>query len=170
VKRLQTIGLVMILVLGLIIGCQPGETSSVPKVGQPAPDFQLPDLDGTLVSLSAFQGKPVMLNFWATWCAPCVQEMPYIQEIFGKWSAKGLVVLAINTGEAPSRIEEFMQELNLSFPVLIDIDQNAAENYNIRGIPTTFFIDKEGIIRVTKVGSFRAAWEIEGGINKIMPD
>ena len=98
------------LTLGLLVsGCSAGSELSEAQVGNLAPDFQLDNLDGKPVALSDLKGKPVLLNFWATWCPPCRDEMPYIQEIYDEWSDEGLVVLAINYGESASRVKEFVQ-------------------------------------------------------------
>ena len=95
--------------------------------------------------------------------------MPYIQEIYEEWSDEGLVVLAINIGGTSSQVKEFLQSHNLSFTVLLDTKQDVARRYNIQYIPTTFFIDKEGIIQAVKVGAFPNKEAIEGELNKIMP-
>jgi peroxiredoxin len=139
------------------------------RTGNLAPDFQLQSLDGQSVSLSGLQGKPVLLNFWATRCPPCRNEMPYLQAIYNEWSDRELILLAINIGEGPSKVEEFMQSQNLSLPVLLDTNQDVALEYNIRYIPTTFSIDKKGIIRAMKVGGFSSKEEIEGVLTKIIP-
>jgi peroxiredoxin len=138
-------------------------------VGKPAPDFQLPNLEGQPISLSDFRGKPVLLNFWATWCGPCVFEMPFIQSIFEESSDTGLVILAVNIGEAPPTVRDFIQSGNFSFPVLLDTSQDVALEYNVRGIPTTFLIDKNGIIQVIKVGAFSSMLEIKRSLSKIIP-
>lgn len=142
-----------------------------PEVGKLAPDFKLQSLDGQTVSLGDFRGKPVLLNFWASWCGPCRAEMPFLQEIYEdkEWSGKGLVILTIDIGENPSVVKEFMENYDLSFPVLLDIDQDVALEYNIRAIPTTFFIDKDGIIQDIKVGAFSSKTEIERRLIKIIP-
>jgi len=95
--------------------------------------------------------------------------MPYIQEIYEEWSDQGLVVLGINKGENSSTVAAFMQSHNLSFTVLLDTKQDVAQRYNITGIPTTFFIDKDGIIQATKIGAFRDKAEIETSLSKIIP-
>jgi len=167
-KRLKVI-LVIILALGLIItGCSTG-TNQDPWIGKPAPDFQFQNLEGQLTSLSDLQGKPVLINFWAVRCPPCRMEMPYLQQVYDGWSGKGLVFLAINNGESPSQIGEFMQSQGFSFPVLLDTRVNIAQEYNIQYIPTTFFIDKNGIIQDMKVGAFSSKEEIEKSLNKIIP-
>jgi peroxiredoxin len=142
-----------------------------PQVDKLAPDFKLQSLDGQTVSLGDFRGKPVLLNFWATWCPPCRAEMPFLQEIYEdkEWSEKGLVILTIDIGEDPSVVKEFMESYDLSFPVLLDTDQDVALEYNIRAIPTTFFIDKDGIIQDIKVGAFSSKTEIERRLIKVIP-
>ena len=95
--------------------------------------------------------------------------MPFIQEVYKEWSDKGLVLLAINVGESSSKVEEFMQNHNLSFTVLLDTKQNVARRYNITGIPTTFFIDKDGIIQEKVIGAFRNKTQIENRLSKIIP-
>ncbi len=95
--------------------------------------------------------------------------MPYIQEICEEWSDKGLVVLAINIGESSSKVEEFMQSYDLSFTVLLDTKQDVAQKYNFQYIPTTFFIDKDGIIQDKVIGPFQNKAQIENRLSKIIP-
>ena len=95
--------------------------------------------------------------------------MPYIQQIYEEWAGRGLLVLAINIGESSSQAAEFMQSLNLSFTVLLDTDKDVARRYNITGIPTTFFIDKDGIILDKVIGAFQSTAQIENRLGKIMP-
>jgi peroxiredoxin len=138
------------------------------QVGNLAPNFQLNNLEGKPVSLGDLRGKPVILNFWATWCQPCVSEMPFLQIVYEEQSAEGLVLLAINIDGTSSQVKEFLQGHNLSLPVLLDTKQDVAQRYNIQYIPTTFFIDKEGIIQAVKVGAFPSKEAIEGDLDKIM--
>lgn len=163
--KLKT-GLVMIIfILSLVTGCH----LSGATVGKIAPDFTLTDLDGDTVNLSDLRGIPVMLNFWATWCGPCRNEMPYIQEIYEQWQDRGLVIFAINQGEDFPKVYQFMQSNNLSFPVLLDTNGNVSSKYEIRGIPTTFFIDEDGIIQWRRIGSFANSAEIESYLDLIIP-
>ena len=165
-NRILIVVVVLILTLVLlIVGCS---SPSSAQVGKRAPDFQLFNLEGQAISLSDFRGKPVFLNFWATWCGPCRQEMPLIQEIFEEPSDTELVILAIDIGEAPSAVNNFIQSNNFSFPVLLDTNQDVALEYNIRAIPTTFFIDRDGIIQAIKVGAFSSTAEIEKSLSKII--
>jgi len=149
---------------GLSAGCAPAQGT---RTGNLAPDFQLASLGGQTVSLSDFRGNPVLLNFWASWCGPCKSEMPYIQRMHEEWSGKGLVILAIDIGESSATVGEFVEKYALSFMVLLDTDQEVALKYNVRSIPTTFFIDKNGKIQDIKIGAFSSKAEIERRLEKI---
>jgi peroxiredoxin len=160
----------------LITGCPtptstPTSTTTAPQIGKMAPDFQLPQLEGQTVSLRDFRGQPVLLNFWATWCGPCRYEMPFIQKVYDERNdySPPLVVLAINSGEAPSLARDFIESNDYSFPVLLDTSQEVFIAYNLRYFPTTFFIDGNGIIEVIKVGAFSGVAEIEANLSKITP-
>lgn len=159
----------IVLTLGLLMtGCSSG-TNQQPVIGKPAPNFKLQSLDGQSISLSDFRGKPVLINFWATWCGPCRIEMPYLQQIYEEWHGKGMVVLTINIGESSSQIKEFMQSQGLSLPVLLDKGGSVAQKYNILGIPTTFFLDKDGVIQDKIIGAFQNKAQIEKRLDKILP-
>ena len=158
----------ILLTLGLFItSCATGAKTTA-RVGEPAPDFKLKSLEGQSVSLNDFKGKPILINFWSTRCDPCVYEMPYLQEVYDEWSGKGLTLLAINMGESSSEVGVFMRDLNLSLPVLLDTELKAAQKYNIIAIPTTFFIDKDGIIQEKIIGAFSNKAEIEMRLSKIV--
>jgi thiol-disulfide isomerase/thioredoxin len=149
----------------LFAGC----SSSGPEISKLAPDFTLTGLDGQEVSLSDFRGQPVLLNFWATWCGPCSMEMPFLQDIYEKWTGKGLVLLAVNIQEDPIKVKAFVEGAGYTFPVLLATGNEVPLAYNIRGIPATFFIDADGVIRDIKIGAFFTAGEIESKLVKIMP-
>ena len=122
----------------------------------PAPDFQLPLLDGaTLVSPSDYAGRPLFLNFWATWCAPCVRELPALAEFAAEHSANpaGPALLTINLGETGAQVEGFLSEIGLqNLPVALDINQVVKRDYGVQNLPTTFVIDGEGTVRHMKLG------------------
>ena len=164
-NRILTATVVVLTLVLLTVGC----SSPAPQVGKQAPDFQLPNLEGQSISLSDFRGNPILLNFWAVRCPTCRFEMPFIQGIFEEQSDTGVVILAINIGEAPSTVKDFIQSGNYSFPVLLDTNQEIALEYNIRAIPTTFLIDKDGIIQEIKVGAFSNMIEIKKDLSKIIP-
>ncbi len=165
--------LALVLASGLIMaGCSssaPSASAEGTEVGKLAPDFQLQSLDGQMVSLGDFRGKAVLLNFWATWCGPCRFEMPFLQRVYEERSDQGLVILAVNIGESQSEVKEFMESFDLSFLTVLDTATEVARQYNIRGIPTTFFIDKDGVIQDLKIGSFTSEAELALKLSKVIP-
>lgn len=168
-KTLIKLALIVILALGLLMmGCSSKSEPEVAQVGGISPDFKLQSLDGQSVSLSDFKGKPILINFWASWCGPCGYEMPYLQEVYEEWSDKEVVLLAINIGDSSSTVEKFMQDHNLSFPVLLDTKQIVSQKYNIMALPTTFFIGKDGVIQEKIMGAFPNKEEIENRLAKIV--
>jgi peroxiredoxin len=120
-------------------------------VGAPAPDFELNNLANEAIRLSNLQGKIVVINFWATWCEPCKVEMPFFEQLYGS-SKNQLEILAVNFDEPPQQVKQFSEEFQLSFPVLLDPGGNVQELYRVRGYPTTFILDEEGIVRFHHIG------------------
>lgn len=155
---------VAVLLLLTVTGCSTGYSSKI----ETARDFQLKSLDGQTVKFSDFKGKPVLLNFWASWCQPCREEMPYLQKVFDDYKAKGLVFYLINIGESPDTINKFFKDNGYSMPVLLDTDKSVGQSYRITGVPETFFIDKNGIIRNWKIGAYTDARSIEQDLKLIM--
>ncbi len=139
------------------------------QVGNLAPNFQLRNLNGQTVSLFDLRGKPVLINFWATWCPPCKYEMPFLQQVHDSWSAKGLVLLAVDIGETQTTVQKFMTDLNLTLTVPMDANRNVAKDYGITAIPTSFFIDKNGVIQQKVIGAFANVAAIESQLSKIIP-
>ena len=124
-----------------------------PKIGKPAPDFVLTMTDGTKQTLSDFKGKPVWINFWASWCPPCRAENPDIQDVYNEHhESDGLVFLAPALGEAADSVTSYMQRADLHYPVGVDSDTQIAANYRVLGIPTHIFVDRDGIIRDMRIG------------------
>ena len=166
---------IIIAVLGgallLAAGCSGGGGDS-PKAlpGSAAPEFELQGLDGTAVSVSGLQGSPVMLNFWATWCPPCRGELPIIQQAYEDpaWKGYGVKILAVDIGESPDEVQDFMNGMGFNFPVLLDRQQEVAKYYNVAAIPTTFFIDKDGIIKYVKKGAFTSDSELQGLLGSLV--
>jgi len=139
------------------------------QIGNLAPEFSLVNPEGKSVSLSDFRGKPVLINFWATWCPSCQLEMPFLQQVYNDRSGKGLVFLAIDTGESPAKVKEFFTSKGLSLPVLFDFTGSTSDKYGVSAIPTTFFIDGNGVIKQKMVGAFPSTRAIEVQLRTIMP-
>lgn len=131
-----------------------------------ANDFKLQDLSGKNVSLSDFKGKKVFLNFWATWCPPCRGEMPDIEKLYDETKNSDLVILAINIGEDRDTVQSFLKSNNYNFNVLLDISQSTAGKYNISGIPTSYFINKDGTVSAKKIGAMSLS-EMKSYINAL---
>jgi peroxiredoxin len=125
-----------------------------PREGFPAPDFTLDTLDGGQMTLSDLRGQVVMINLWTSWCPPCRAEMPAINSVYQSNREKGLEVLAVNSTfqDSESAATAFVQEYGLSFPILLDRDGAVSRRYQLQALPTTYFIDRKGIIRAVVPG------------------
>jgi len=123
-----------------------------PVVGAPAPDFTLNELGGGQVTLSSFNGQVVLINFWATWCGPCELEMPGIEAQYQAVKDQGFTVLAVNLDEPDTLVSDFVTRLGLSFPILLDPGATVNDLYRVRGYPTTYIVDREGVIVQVHVG------------------
>jgi peroxiredoxin len=153
--RLAIAGTVLCLMVALvgIGGAAPLDIPPVAgrngvKLGEPAPNFQLPDLNDHLVALSDLRGKVVMLNFWATWCGPCRVEMPTMEQLYRTFSRKDFEILAVSIdvkGVAVTR--PFQREYHLTFPILHDADSRVGLMYGAWSIPMTFLVDRQGVVR-----------------------
>lgn len=119
--------------------------------GDVAPSFSLENMDGDLKSIKDYKGKIVFLNFWASSCSLCAEEL-YTLEGFYRENQEEAVVIAVNLGKEKQEVDEFIKDYNLSFPVLLDLQQEVANTYGIQSTPTTYVIDKEGIIRNIHLG------------------
>jgi len=114
-------------------------------------DFTLTLLNGESAALSSCKGKVVLLNFWATWCPPCREEMPSMENLYKRFNGQGLEILAVNLRETAGAVQKFIKSNGYTFPVMLDSDGKIGGIYGVRGIPTTFIIDREGKI-IGKVG------------------
>jgi cytochrome c-type biogenesis protein len=130
-----------------------GTGIQVASEGIDPPDFTLSLPDGTEITLSHLKGKVVFLNFWATWCGPCRSEMPSMEAVYQRLKDRGFEVLAVNLGDSSGEVSAFMKEYKLSFPSVLDEKSITGSRYNIRAIPTTYIIDRRGLIIARLVGS-----------------
>ena len=149
--KTATKALLFILIALILSSCgeekKKGQTAETAKR---APDFSATDLEGKKVSLSDFRGKVVLLDFWATWCPPCREEIPELQKIFDEYRDKGVVVIGASS-ESSEQIRQFKQKMGISYP-LLKVATKVFSTYQVRGIPTTYIIDKKGYIQHREVG------------------
>ncbi len=142
------------------------------SVGSQAPEIELKDLKDDTVRLSDLHGKPVLVNFWATWCAPCRIEMPIMEKKYRAYKeSENFVILAVDVKDdsGVDAVRSFLGELSLTFPVLLDSDGRAETAYNVLGLPTNFFIDRRGVIRATRVGAMSEQY-IDEQLQKIFAE
>lgn len=148
---------------------KPSETEKLldygPNVGDLAPNFTLKTLDGQELSLQNFFGKKILLNFWASWCGPCLQEIPHIQDVYEKSKETDIVVLTVNLTfgkETEEVVRNFVKERELTFPVLLDQSGKVMKEYEVISIPTSYFINTNGVIQHKYIGPMNEKY-----INKI---
>jgi len=160
-KSFQSLILIVVLVVGvgIFVWLQIEDSSFNPfgkpllGKGVPAPNFTFPGLDGKKVSLADYKGKVVLLNIWATWCAPCVAEMPSMEKLYQELKDEGFELLAVSVDESGVEVvTPFMKKHKLSFPVLLDTQGDIKSLYQLTGIPESFIMDKDGIIVEKVIG------------------
>ncbi len=121
--------------------------SSGNLTGKTAPDFALKSNSGENLRLSEYRGEVVMINFWATWCAPCRQEMPLLEDLFSRYERVGFTLLGVNIDDDPRRAMAMAQELGVTFPVLFDSTKDVSKLYEVNAMPVTVILDREGSVR-----------------------
>jgi peroxiredoxin len=151
-KKLLFLTVVFCLSL-FLISC--GQEPTVATVGEPAPDFSLVDRKGKIWTLSELKGQVVFVNFWATWCPPCREEMPSMQRLYTMLPKDKFKMLAILNSDDPQMADFFTKKLNITMPVLDDQKNNIGPKYGLTGLPETFIIDKEGVLREKFIGPAR---------------
>lgn len=117
-----------------------------PEVGSVAPPFTLPTLDEQTLNLLDLRGNPVIINFWATWCVPCRIEMPTLQSLYNEQQAAGLEIIGVNLGETPAAVQAWVNEFDLTFPIVLDTDRSIEAQYRLRGQPSTVVVAPDGTI------------------------
>lgn len=152
-----------------------------PLQGKPAPAFTLPDLSGSKVSLASFRGKALLINFWATWCTPCMEETPWLVELRNKYAAQGFEVIGIDSegddaqpgtsafGKDQAAIQKFVQRQKMPYPVLVNGDSISKNYGGVEDLPTSFFVDRKGKIVASLVG-INSESDIEANIKKALAD
>jgi peroxiredoxin len=162
--KLSMISTIIMCAALITTGCAP----SCPDIDGKAPDFTLENVHGESISLRDLEGKIVMLNFWATWCGPCLIEIPHLQAVYDSRSGEDLVLLAIDIGESASTVKKFIDDRGITFPILLDTQAKVANKYCLsQVVPQTLFIDDEGILRARKIGAFQSQGEIESILDSL---
>jgi peroxiredoxin len=168
---LAIVGVLLILggvwiILSPVLGSGGGETPGelallepAPVPGHPAPDFALKNLAGDTIRLSDFKGKAVIVNFWATWCPPCRAEFPEMQEAAIE-NKDDLVIIGVNhtSGDTPALIPGFVDEFGITFPIVLDETGETVKTYGVLGLPTSVFVDKNGIVQEVFTGIINRAY------------
>jgi len=140
-----------------------------PLPNHPAPDLDLPQLDGARLTLHSLRGQVVLINIWATWCPPCRAEMPAIQQAYTAYHERGFTVLAVNQREDATTITPFLEQHGLTFPILMDSDGLASAAYQASALPSSFFVDRRGIIRTVYHGPLPPS-VINGTIEQLLQE
>ncbi len=150
----------------------PTGRSPAAEIGRAGPDFLLETPDGGTLRFSDFQGHPVLLNFWASWCAPCRQEMPQLVAAYDRYRDQGLIIVGVDLQEPVSKVKGFASEFGIQFPLAIDRDGEVADAWRIggpvQGLPSSYFVDASGVIQVSPVGALTKDL-LNKGLAKILP-
>jgi thiol-disulfide isomerase/thioredoxin len=164
------VGLLLIVAL-VVTGCSGASEASVKKgvsQGSYALDFTLEALDGSEASLSDYAGSVVLVNFWATWCPPCRDEIPHFEEAYQAYQDEGLVVLGVNYQESAAEVEPFVQGFGVTYPILLDESGMLAKEYRAVGLPTSVLVDRDGVIQVRHSG-YLSEGQLEQYLSELLP-
>lgn len=150
-------------IVWIIVSSRQGDTQQEKArlaIGEMAPDFEVTNTHGDKVVLSDYKGKVVVLNFWASWCEPCVKEMPLINEVYQS-NRSDVATLFVNAGESKGTVNEFLTENHFDFPVIIDVTGKVSQLYGIVGLPVTYIIDKDGKLHQSAVGEITSGEQLQ---------
>jgi peroxiredoxin len=161
-KRISRLILMCFLVL-FSTAC--GQGPEMAAIGEPAPDFTLVDLKGKSWTLSELKGQVVFVNFWATWCPPCREEMPSMQKLYTMLPTDTFKMLAILNGDDPALAKSLVEKLKVTMPILNDQANQVGPKYGLTGVPETFIVDKQGILREKFIGP--AQWDSPGYVQML---
>jgi cytochrome c biogenesis protein CcmG, thiol:disulfide interchange protein DsbE len=151
VALVPAFGFVALLYFGLT------RTGTQANVGDPAPDFELSTIDGDTLSSEDLKGHPVVVNFWASWCLPCREEAPLLERTWRRFKDDGVMFLGVNIKDAESDAKAFIDEFEITYPVVRDLDQKLTRAFGVQGLPETFFIDHNWTFVGTESGARRGA-------------
>ncbi len=136
--------LILATTLSIIVAFPAANAFAVISKGKLAPDFSLKSMSGENIRLSEMRGKVVMINFWATWCAPCRKEMPLLNDLYNKHKNSGFVLLGVNIDNTPKNAEKMAKKLGINFPILFDNSKKVSEAYKVSAMPFTIILDRSG--------------------------
>jgi DsbE subfamily thiol:disulfide oxidoreductase len=156
---------ITIICLSLLFGAC-GQQVRMAEVGKPAPDFSLRDRNGKTWKLSELKGQVVFVNFWATWCPPCREEMPSMQALYTSMPPDRFKMLAILYKDEPAPADALIAQLGYTFPVLVDPNDETGRAYGLTGVPETYIVDKQGVLREKFIGPVR--WDAPGARQMLM--
>jgi len=159
---------VVLLVGGYAIGTSLFSKSVVLTKGDKPPHFRLADLGNQVHDMKDYEGKPLIINFWGTFCPPCRNEMPALQHQYDKWKGQGLELIGINLSEDKLTVESFIRQIGVDFPILLDKDKKTERKYGLKQYPTTFFIAPTGEIQEVVIGGVLSEEEIEKRIERLI--
>lgn len=143
----RTIRMGLLVVFGLVTGSVHAE-----QISGAAPDFTLKSRSGKNLKLSEYRGQVVMLNFWASWCGPCRQEMPLLEQLYQRYQAMGFTILAVNVEDTSGDALKMLKDVPVNFPVLFDSDNRISDTYGIEAMPSTILVDRDGNMRFEHLG------------------
>ncbi|GIP15181.1 thiol-disulfide oxidoreductase ResA [Paenibacillus montaniterrae] len=168
-KKVQVVVLLLALLLGgyAIVQSFTSNDSGLVKEGQQVPEFRLANLQGEPVALEDYVGKPVVINFWGTFCEPCIREMPSFERQHEQWKDQGVEILAINLSEDTLTVSNYVKKLGVTYTILRDVNRKTEKRYGIRSYPTTFFVNRDGTLSSVFVGEMKES-QIEERISKIV--
>ena len=169
---LITLSLIWVFVTPRLVTSTISNDVAAPHQGFVAPKIELALIDGGKGSLQDYSGKVILLNFWASWCPPCRSEMPAMQQVYESYQDEGLEVVAVNMAhqDSLSDVQSFMNTYQLTFPVMLDMRGETALEYQVRALPTTFLIDREGVIMEVIVGGPLTKAFLEAKIKQLLEE
>lgn len=166
--QLSIFSFVLIVVLYTLAGSVFGGEERPPAAGDKALPFELESLEGVTAGPASYENQPMVINFWGTFCPPCVEETPALQRMYEKYKEQGVIVLGVNLGEKPVvRVEQFVDRFGVTYPVLLDPDLEVRDKYGVRSYPTTFFVDRNGVVQEVKVGGMTEGY-MESAILRLL--
>ncbi len=152
---MKKLSLLILLVCLPLFFAACGQEPKIATIGQPAPDFSLVDRNGRTWTLSKLKGQVVFVNFWATWCPPCREEMPSMQQLYDTLAKDEFKMLAVLNKDDPALADIFVAKLGITMPILNDQDNTIGKKYGLTGLPETYIIDKQGVLREKFIGPAR---------------